>query len=194
MDDFSKLQKINSVARELMKHGQASSMDEAMRLATQQVESGITIMPEAPSPETKAAEIPEPAESVELPESSSASTEEIINSVERIIGAQQTTVSRMTVTVNTQTRQIADLTAKMNMLITEMAGLKEDIKRFKENPVVQPPLPKKQAAEGQTQFKPGQEIPSNSVKPQPEQSSGHARTGSFKPEDVSIEKFFYYGK
>lgn len=194
MDDFSKLQKINSVARELMKHDQASSMDEAMRLAIQQVESGITILPEAPSPDTKAEQIPELSETVEMPESSGASTEEIIRSVERIIGTQQTTVSRVTVTVNTQARQIADLTAKINMLITEMAGLKEDMKRIRENPVTAPPLPKKQASEGQTQFKPGQEIPSNSVKPQAETSSGHARTGLFKPEDVSIEKFFYYGK
>jgi hypothetical protein len=197
MDDFSNIQKINTIARELMRHNQASSMDEAIRMATSQVESGNIpqFLPSGGSSGGHAAEhLPEMQESVMLPKEG-VSSDEIIRAVESLVAGQQTAVSRMTNVVNAHSGQIQLFSDKINGLIAEIASLKDELRKLKENPVMPPPMKQKDAKEGQTQFKPGMEIPSTSVRPPPEASgSGHARTGNFKPDDVSIEKFFYYGK
>jgi hypothetical protein len=200
MDDFSKIQKINTVARELMRHNQASSMDAAIRMATAQVESGDIpqYLPGGSSSGNMPAgadQLPEMPESVALPKEG-VSSEDIIRAVESLVAGQQTAVSRMTNVINAHTSQMQGISEKMNMIIAEIASFKDELRRLKENPVTQPPMKQRDAKEGQTQFKPGSEIPSTSVRPPVESNSasGHARTGNFKPDDVSIEKFFYYGK
>jgi hypothetical protein len=193
MDDLSKFQKISSLARELMKHGQAQTMDEAMKLATQQVESGnIPVYMEGSAP-AKIEAIPEVPEEIKLVKPSEAPNDAIIEQIEKLISGQQTTLSRMTGVVNAHTSQIQATSAQITQLLAEISQLREDVKKIKESPVA-PALPKRDAVQGQTQFKPGSEIPSTSVRPTHEAPTSHARTGSFKPEDVSIEKFFSFRK
>jgi hypothetical protein len=194
MDDFSKIQKINTIARELMRHSQASSMEEAIRMATTQVESG-DIPQYLPGDSASrgaspgAEQLAEMPESVELPKEG-VSSDDMIRAVENLVAGQQTAVSRMITVVNTHTSQMQGMGERVNGLIAEIASLKEEVRRLKENPVTPPPMRQKDAKEGQTQFKPEPQAAASSGQP----SGGHARTGNFKPDDVSIEKFFYYGK
>ncbi|MBN1544515.1 hypothetical protein JW898_03570 [Candidatus Woesearchaeota archaeon] len=193
MNDTSNIQKINSLARELMKHGQASSMDQAISLATERVNSGDIpeYLPQGGQASKEPAKpLPEMSESAELPKGD-VSTEDIIAAVERLVSAQQTAVSRMTNVVNQHTSQMQDFSSKINTLIAEITTLRQEVEKLKQSPVA-PSLRPKDAGSGQTQFKQEAAPP----RPAPEQKkdgSGHARSGNYKPEDVSIEKFFYYG-
>ncbi len=190
MDDISKFQKISNLARELMKHGQSTTMDDAMRKAAQQVESGAADLV-SPAVTMQAESLPPVQESFTV--SSNVPQDELMREFEKLVGQQQTTLSKMTSIVNVHGEQMRDLSLKIMSMLTDLADLKEQVKNLKENPVVSPPLKNKDAKEGQTQFKPGSEIPSHSVRPQPTTSTAHARSGSYKSEDVSIEKFFYFG-
>jgi hypothetical protein len=198
MDDLSKLQKISNLARELMRHGQAQTMDIAMKLAKQQLESGtvseyVSAPGAAPAASIQpAAPLPEVAAEVSLPKQEGASSEDIVRAVENLVGEQQTVLSRMTNVVNSHTNQfqglsssISELGAKMNGIIAEIASLKQEIGRLKESPVT-PPLRPKEAKQGQTQFKEPSTAPAGGEGP-------HVRSGKYTPDDVSIEKFFYYG-
>lgn len=205
MDDISKLQKINQVARELMKHGQAHSMDEAVKKATAQVEGESVLqqvpvqpvaeMPEAPEPEGEAiqqedqvadgASEPEPAAQVEMP-----SVEEGAD-VSRIVDQQQSILSSMTNAVNAHSRQMDDMNNKINGLIAELTSMKSELQKMKESPV-SPPMKKKDIDHGQTQFKQDAAQPPVGSEKKSE-GGGHVRTGNYDPGDVSVEKFFYYG-
>lgn len=180
MDDVSKLQKINSVARELMKHGQASSMDEAVRKATLQVESGSVLVQQqmqeqAPvqMPEQQQEEYTEPEYAPEI---------RAEQPVERPQPASQSP---------DVAQKLAEMDNKINRLIAEMTALKDEFRKLKESPVT-PPMRQKDAKQGQTQFK-QDTAPSQQPKQEEKKSEGHARSGNYKPDDVSIEKFFYYG-
>jgi len=218
MDDVSKVQQINNLARELMKHGQANSMEDAIKKAQDQVEGGAAPaapMPEAPQPpaqegggqqegqpeqqqppaEGEAA----PAEHVEVPENvevkaeEGASAEDIMRKFEDVVGRQQSAVSSVTNAVNAHTKQFEEMNAKINGLIAEMTSLKQAVEKLANSPVT-PPLKPKAAESGQTQFKQeGAPAPTPAPEQKPASGGGHARTGNFNPDDVSIEKFFYYG-
>jgi septum formation inhibitor MinC len=100
-------------------------------------------------------------------------------------------IGSITNAVNSQAKQITEISNKINSLIMEISSIKEEIKKLKDSPVT-PPLKQKDVREGQTQFK--QEVPTPPSPPQAQQSmSGHVRSGNYKPDDVSIEKFFYFG-
>ncbi|MFC1742247.1 hypothetical protein ACFL3V_06960 [Nanoarchaeota archaeon] len=221
MDDVSKLQKINNLARELMSHGQASSMEEATRIAVQQIEGegmaagsgevaaeapAVEGMPEAPAPAEGVPEVPaaegasdapvveqleEVSENVDMPRPEDVSSEDLMHRFQDVVSSQQSAVSRMTNVINAQGKRMDDLNNKVNSLIAEIASLKDELRKVKENPVVAPPLKPKAAKEGQTQFKESQPAPTPEQK-HPD-ASGHARSGNYKPEDVAVDKVFYYG-
>ena len=194
MDDISLFQKVSNLARELMKHGQAQTMDEAMRMAKQQLESGlvsefVAMKAAAPAP-TIAEQLPEVKAEVKLQApSGDVSSADIMRAVEQLVSEQQSIISRMAGIINTHTNQMQTMSNKINGIIAELTAMKEEIKQIKESPLS--PAKQKAAPAGQTQFKP-------EAAPAPAQSGfnsgvGHARSGNYKPEDVSIEKFFYYG-
>lgn len=216
MDDVSKIQQINNLARELMKHGQAKSMDEAISMAQSQVESGQqpappVTMPEAPSPDAPVVNSPEqpaaPAEEPlapapeQVPENIEAPAadmpnDEKVSALQDVLDRQQSTLSSVTGTINAYHKQFEMMNNKINGLIAEIASLKQAVEKLANSPVT-PPLKPKQADAGQTQFKPeNAPAPAPAPQPAPQQQptgGGHARTGNFKSDDVSIEKFFYYG-
>ena len=81
----------------------------------------------------------------------------------------------------------------MQSLIADVTSLKEEIQKLKNSPVT-PPMKPKQEQAGQTQFKQeAQPAPAPKPEEKKKEGSGHARTGNYNPDDVSIEKFFYYG-
>jgi hypothetical protein len=206
MDDVSKIQKINNLARELMKHGQANSMEDAMRMASEQVESGSAPqdsaervdpseieMPEATASEGTAEPVQEvQAESAGAVEEVQAEAPAVENAAVESVAASQPAESSADDDVM---RKLEELSAKLTSVIAEVVSLKEDVRKLKESPVT-PPLPKKEAKEGQTQFK-QEGTPAAAPEPKKEEKpagEGHVRSGKYNPEDVSIEKFFYYGK
>ena len=136
--------------------------------------------------------LPEVSAQVTILKQEGASSEDIVRAVEQLVSEQQTVLSRMTAVVNSHTNQfqginssINDLGAKMNGIIAEISSIKQEIGRLKENPVT-PPLKPKDVKVGQTQFREPSATPQGS-------EGGHVRTGKYNPDDVSIEKFFYYG-
>ena len=199
MDDISKLQKINSVARELMKHGQASSMDEAVQKATQQIESGSVLEQQPMQEQAQAQEQPmeqqqEPAQeqAVEEARPESAPEPEPAPDMQEHPAEQVMEQPQPEAQSPDVAQKLAEMDNKINGLIAEMTVLKDEFRKLKESPVT-PPLKPKQAKEGQTQFK-QESQPAPAPKPATEErSEGHARSGKYKPDDVSIEKFFYYG-
>ena len=139
-------------------------------------------------------EIPLPPPLTEIPEkmdapSPEAESDEKIRSLQDILDKQQTALSAVTGTINAHHRQFEQVNSKINTLIAEISSLKQTIERLQNSPVT-PPLKTRQAEAGQTQFK---QESSPEMSPRQQSSSGHARTGNFKSDDVSIEKFFYYG-
>ncbi|HII71985.1 TPA: hypothetical protein HA265_04490 [Candidatus Woesearchaeota archaeon] len=206
MVDFSKLQKISNLARELMKHGQANSMDEAMRLASQQVESGnIPEYVDAPAPPPSSAGPKMAVEHIDVPDlkmpevKEGADQGDMVRQLQEIVNRQQSTIAKLSTIINVHTNQLTELGQagdKFNRLVAEISEIKSDLKKLKESPVMPSP-----GSKGQTSFK-----PSSPQMPQPPEggrveeikksaptSSGHARSGNYQSEDVSIEKFFYYG-
>jgi len=193
MDDLSKFQKMSNLARELMKHGQAVTMDQAMSMAKQQIEAGMVseFVPSAPSAPV-AEQLPEVRTEVKLaaPTGDVASSE-IMRAVEQLVSEQQSIIARMAGIINTHTNQMQTMSGKINGIIAEITSMKEELKGMKESPISQ--SPKRTIQQGQTQFKPEVSQAAASAPAAASTGSGHARTGNFKPEDVSIEKFFYYG-
>lgn len=188
MDDISKLQKINNIARELMKHGQVQSMEEAVRKATEQIDGGSVFEP-VPTPETPAP-VTEPLSVVEEHTEAESDGDRLL-AINNLVSQQQTILSKMTNAVNAHTQQLSAIEGKINGLIAELTTIKSEIETIKESPV-SPPMKKKDSEQGQTQFKQESPSPQSTAGNKPD-GSGHARTGNYNPEDVSIDKVFYCG-
>ncbi len=217
MVDFSKLQKISNIARELMKHGQANSMDEAMRIASEQVENGTVpeYMETTPATPTASIEVPtmesvsndnvsndnvsndnvssENASAEVQVEQTVAPADADLQRVTHIINQQQSTIAKLSTVLNVHTNQlneVAGLKTKFNQLLKELTELKEEVGKIKRSPMTPAP-----SASGQTTFKaPKTAAPEQPASPPTKpQGTGHARSGNYVSDDVSIEKFFYFG-
>ena len=196
-------------------------MDEAMKLASQQVESGnVPEFVESAAPATPA-QAPQTAEKIEpIPESvdipmpsegegseTSGASSETLQRMQDIINKQQATIAKLSTIINVHTNQLSEVGStgdKFNKLVAEIAEIKTELKKLKESPVMPAPNSK-----GQTSFKPSSPPPAPQTPQPPEggraeeakqadappkqQGSGHARSGNYQSDDVSIEKFFYYG-
>ncbi|MFH1063923.1 MAG: hypothetical protein V1729_02490 [Candidatus Woesearchaeota archaeon] len=241
MNDISKIQQVNTIARELIRHGQARSMEEATRLALKQVEESGHHEMHRPAPpvslrspdssahaaerfshheqessqvveyapagdvaaQASAMAIQDMLQSIEKQEEERSSPEpeaveqEFEYAAETSTDVQQADEvpdcdhSDILSRVDAHSVRIDDLNGKLISLIAEIAGLKEEVRNLRENPVVAPPLKPKMTREGQTQFRP-EPTPVKPAEGRPK-GDGHARTGNFNSADVSIEKFFYYG-
>jgi hypothetical protein len=167
--DIDRLQKINALAREYVKHGMATSMDEAVRMAEDKFRDAFGERlpnPAAMKAEKQAAQ--QAAQQASQQPQASSNIDDKSRSV----------VSELTNIVEAQAKQIELISAKMNEMIKEINDMKEQVEKASK-PFTVPQT----GADGQTQFK----------KPQAEAPKNHARTGNYKPGDISVEKFFYSG-
>ncbi|NQU78312.1 hypothetical protein HQ545_00940 [Candidatus Woesearchaeota archaeon] len=207
MDDVSKIQQINNLARELMKHGQAGSMEQAIQLATQQVEGGAVPVQEQQNtevvqelqpvehheiPPVQEQQMPEPQHSPQtehLSEQQESTTECCSDKqkIESLIKEQQNSMNNLTDAINKDREHIKSVEQKINGIIADMSNIKQQLEKMSNSPVT-PPMKPKDVNQGQTQFKGERTPPPVEKKPEP-----HARSGNYQPEDVSIEKIFYYG-
>ena len=148
--DVEKLQKINALARELLQHKMASSMDDAVKMAEEQLR-GKPIVSEI-------RQTMEPPKPVQEPQKEASSDE----------------VKRLMKKVDEHASVIDSMSKKMNEMISEINNLQSELKRVK---TIQVP-------EGKEQSK---------LRP-PEKKEAHAKVGIYNPDDVSIEKMFYFGQ
>ncbi|MBW2967166.1 hypothetical protein KY362_01630 [Candidatus Woesearchaeota archaeon] len=201
MDDVSRFQKITNIARELLDKGQAQNMQGAMRLAEKQLNAGEGAAHPAPEPiqpaETAAPEQTAPAEyPTPRPAAPRQAPDPVASPAQNPdeLGQIHVKMNKIIETVNAQTSQIQKFENKINSIIADLAAMKDEIRRLKENPVTAPPLKPKQASAGQTQFKEESKPATASAEVKSSGSGvGHVRSGNYGSDDVSIEKFFYYG-
>lgn len=192
--DIEKIQKVNALARELMKHGQARSMDEAVMLAEKQLGGTSNVEPRPglvtgygdgnqanPVDSVRTA----PASQKTAPASYSAPVKESVadnrshdeQSYDRIA------FRKLSQQVEQQAGELKAIRMKMNELITEFNSIQEKAKQKAASPVASQHEMSRAHPKNpdQTQFKP---VP----KKEP-----HARSGNYTPADVNIEKIFYSG-
>lgn len=193
--DIEKIQKVNALARELMKHGQAKSMDDAVVMAEKQLGSGSNVSPRPglvtgygdgnqANPVDSVRTI-QASQQTAAPEPYSApvqgSAAENRNPDEQ--SYDRIAFRKLSQQVEQQAGELKAIRMKMNELIREFNSLQEKAKQKAASPVasqheISKAHPK---SPDQTQFKP---VP----KKEP-----HARSGNYTPEDVNIEKIFYSG-
>jgi hypothetical protein len=192
MDDISKFQKVSMIARELIDKGQAASMQAALRMAEQQFEmqqKGEMLTPIAPAAQFQKVETPQ----FEVKPATSEVTSAVVDNSEmlqfrNLLMQHSGAINGVIELVNAHSNTVQSSEQKITAIIADLAEIKEAMKKLAENPVFPPKLTVKDARAGQTQFKEPQQTPTPTDKP-----ASHARTGNYKPEDVSIEKFFYFG-
>lgn len=165
--DVDKLQRINTLARELMKHGMAGSMDEAVKMAEDKIDGS----PEVSNiQETMSDDMITQAQTAASSESPAPKENDSLE------------LRKLRNLIDEQNRTISGISGKINELVTEFNRLEQEINRLK---TIQVPSGSDDDKKGtQTQFRPQKTE---------EKKEGHARTGSYTPEDVSVEKMFYSG-
>ncbi|MFC1753313.1 hypothetical protein ACFL96_07970 [Thermoproteota archaeon] len=166
--DVDKLQRINNLARELMKHGMAGSMDEAVRIAEEKIQGA----PEVSALKDGVSE-------------DMLSQSQVSQSIENPAPAPQVQddmdMRKIKNALDEQARHMSVMSEKINELISEFNSLQQEINRLKTIQV--PAKPEEQKTGTQTQFRPQQE----------EKKEPHAKVGDYKPDDVAVDKIFYYG-
>ena len=92
-------------------------------------------------------------------------------------------MEELTHIVNAQATQLERVSSKMNEMIKEMNEMREKVDKLNRPTAPIPAAEPDKDGDVQTKFKP----------PQTDEKKSHARTGAYKPEDVSVDKFFYSG-
>jgi predicted RNase H-like nuclease (RuvC/YqgF family) len=170
--DMLRVSKVNELAKQLVKHGIATSMDEAVNQAQQFLgEDSYERIKEAKSPEQMLKED-------EAEVKSTTENKEFIALKNKI---------------ENQDSMIIEMQKKMNEMISEINFLEDAIKKILEkvqNQSSKPVLKVSQTTTGSTEeidYEPThQSVKTDETKPTP-------RTGNYTPENIRIEDFFYYG-
>ena len=168
--DIDKLQRINTLARELMKHGMAGSMDEAVRMAEEKINGA-----------------PEVSRIKEAMSDDMISQTQVSQSSDNLAPKEKDAIElkKLKSALDSQSDMINSMAGKINEMVTEFNKLNQEINRLKTIQVPSTPaVQEKKTQKGtQTQFRPQAE----------EKKEGHARSGNYNSNDVSVEKIFYSG-
>jgi len=167
-----RVSKINELAKQLVKHGIATSMDEAVNQAQQFLgEDSYEKIKEAKSPEQIFKE----------------------DEVETKNKTEDKDFSELRKQIENQESMIIEMQKKMNEMISEINFLEDAIKKIIEK--VQNQTPQKVLKVAQTtsglaeeiDYEPTQKpVRADETRPTP-------RTGNYTPENIKIEDYFYYG-
>ena len=160
------IQKINKLARELMNHGIATSLDDAVKQAREMLKNGqkTSILHKSVDVDTGAVK-----EEIKLPEKEEMTWQEAMKTNNEYI-----------------IKELKDAENGLKMFQQQIITLKEEFEAYKKDmnrrisqvenrpaasaPIQQGPAPQQQSA-----------------------PSSHAKTGNSNPDDVCIEKMFYFG-
>ena len=212
--EIHEIQKINSLARELMKYGQASSMEEALRLAQAQIANGgggSTLVESATVVETEVAKAPEliseqkeeSKQEEPLPIEELKSEVQQENSKSELVVQEESSLQAASVvqptpqgdvqhneTVN-KLLQISNAhTTQIKDLHAKLNSLIQEVANYKEQAkkfASSPIMVPEQNGEKKV-------VPQTTFKPQlKEEKKVSPRSGNYKSADVAIDKFFYCG-
>jgi len=169
------IQKVNELAQELLDKNFAADRDEAVKKAQEMLNKEITGGEKEMNQEIGN------NDDRQNVETAGSSEERLRNMIER-----------------TKEYMEGQLTAHKNALIgleKAMRQLHQEIETLKSRPAPQPQKVEEPAPQPAQQEQPQQAAqPAQQEAPAQEQGSDpNPRTGSHKPDDVSIEKMFYYG-
>jgi hypothetical protein len=191
--NVEKLQRMNVLVRELERHGM--SRDAAMQEA-----GGILSREQPPEPEVPPPMFPQSAakeapKEEQLPESPGSALleakyqylfEQSFRKYDRLIEDLKSQLSRVTTELDMLRADVRQLAAQHEKLRAERVMLP---------PPAEHPHPEieqlRQQLVNEPAVQPGP-IRVEAPAPQPEKKQ-HPRQGNYKPEDVSMEKFFYFG-
>jgi len=172
MSDIDKIIKVNNLAKELLTQGRASSRDEAVKMAEQMLSTSViepsTKAQHAQSSQQQVAQSAEAAQ--EQPSQQVSNNNELVEKMYDFMKKQ----------FEVYKENIVALNSNLNQLKEELQRLKSEIARQK-------------AAEPRTEQKqdqPQSGHPSKEVR----DPKSHPRMGNYNPDQVSVEKMFYYGK
>ncbi len=164
--DVERIQKINSMALELLKKGMAADREDAVKQAE--------LFYKDLSGDTQALRIPgrESAPSNVVVERSASATTQVAGlSAEKVNEIMEKNTQFLVKTIKEFNEKIQALEGELNSLKQKMLF----------NQLVSPPAPASSSSAAST------------AKPAGSESQSHPRTGSYKQEEVSIEKYFYMG-
>lgn len=142
---MEQVKRVNVLSKELLKHGFAETMDEAVKMANRMAEKrgeGLNIT-------EKTTAVEETDHGLEIRRVKTA-----INELKETIEKQKDDVQRLH-------SRIAELVSEMEKLKTRPVEIPQENKQTR--------LPK-------------------------EEKKDHPRSGKYKPDDVAVDKFFYYGQ
>lgn len=167
MEDPFRVSKVNALARELLKHGIASSMDDAIKQAERLVKGESPKDIKNPAP-LVSENISSSEEKKETPQQSSASEQDSNENYSKLLKE----INALKKAVEDNKNAISVVTNKMNEIIAE-------INKIESGSVVQnKPKPS------------NNQVKSSDDK---QQMQANLRTGELQPGDVKIEDYFYSG-
>ncbi len=180
--DIEKLMKVNSLSKELQKHGLSENRDNAVGMAgdiinaPEETEFSRIIavkapeeQPEEPEPQGEIKQNPEPQEK-------RFGKQEVIDILQRFADQFSTEVNTLNQKFQTQSEQLNDLRMQLQN-VSEQTVREEKEARPSEDVVAAP----------------SEEKQNNSEQPSAEEKKPDPKSGNFNNEDVAIDKIFYCG-
>lgn len=162
------IQKINKLARELMNHGIAKSLDDAVKQAREMLKDGhnTSILHKSVDVDTGAIQ-----EEIKLPDQVKEESE-------------MTWQEAMKKNNEYVVKELKDAENGLRMFSQQIVDLQNEFTAYKKE------MNRKIS---QLENRPAASAPLQQGPAPQSQSAGHAKTGNSKPEEVSIEKMFYFG-
>ncbi len=186
---IEEIQRVNALARELMKHGIAGTSDEALLRAEDMLRgNGVNSMTEAITSNMPLAK----AEPAHISQEALSD----LNIGIRSLGMRFDAIAREVLGMKEEVRKLSGNLSDMERQVNRMAAFQQQAAapapemRVAPEPLIQQAVQQPSAREAV------QAAPAQQFAPRAAPAATAARHGKeeFKPEDVAIEKIFYFGK
>lgn len=180
MGYLEEVQKINQTARELLEHGMANSLDEAVTKARE--------MLKVDSAQAGIERVDERGSATQLhPEITTETAKPVIQDKKPEMSWQEAMKINNDYLIK-QFKEMSDKLKNFEEYMGKMVGEMDQVK-------ARITMMQRMAAQSENiQQQPQQQVQQQpQQQPQQQSSSGHYRTGNYNAQDVSIEKMFYFG-
>jgi len=170
--DVERLRKINALAKELLDHGIVSTMDDAFKQAERMIEKD-SVFEEKNEPEIEIKKL----DSRSFDTAQRSPQEQVQQS--QTLGINYFDLKKINDRISGIESQISQIYLKINELISEINKISDRIE--------------KRSLDIKEEKKVIQQSTLNAVEKKSNGVESHPRVGNYKPEDVAIEKMFYFG-
>ena len=182
MDTFERANRVNLLAKELMKHGFVKTSDDALIQAEKMLDGKASIDGKQ-----------------EQKQEVDGMNSDVEKQVQNIVNMNEHLKTVINDRLEKNSKDIKMLIEKMNELIKELNDVKVAANRVSRKTLSENEVPPKkeeieQRAEQQAAPAESEEKSRKGEWADKEEGKGTSRTGSFTPKDVAIDKFFYFGK